>query len=198
MPRRKLDCRVMKASKAERLHTALRLRAAGADFVQISRELDITPKAARNLVAEGLVLRREESADLAHVVREEELNKLADLYRIERVKAEQFKAVRPDISTAAVKACVAIARRQTQLRDAEPAVKIDVQVLTNAWRTRMDRVVHILARHVDAETLSLVEADICAVEEGDEVAQIQQRVIEAESERDGDEGDDDEDILDDE
>jgi hypothetical protein len=198
MPRRKLDCRVIKASKAERMHTALRLRAAGADFEQIGRELKIKAAAARKLVAEGLVLRREESADLADLVREEELNKLADLYKIERVKAEQFKLRRPDISTQAVKTCIAIARRQTQLKDAEPAVKIDVEVLTRAWRTRMDQLAHVIAQYVDPDTLALIEASVRMMEEGDDVAQIERRVIEADSEHIHQDGDDDEDPADDE
>lgn len=199
MPRRRLDCRVIKASKAERMHTALRLRAIGASFVDIGNELKITSAAARKLVAEGLVLRREESAELADLVREEELNKLADLYKIERVKAEQFKLRRPDISTQAVKTCIAIARRQTQLKDAEPAVKIDIQVLTRAWRTRLDQLAHVLAQYVDADTLALIEASVRMMEEGDDVAQIERRMIEAESEQiDGDEDEDDKDSGDDE
>lgn len=183
MPRRPNDLRPTKISKAERINIALRMRAEGYEFEQIGQKIGTKAKAARQLVNEGLALCREENAELAGLAREEELNKLQDLYRVERIKAETFKISQPTVSTHAVKNCIAIARRQTQLRDAEPAIKVDIPALTNAVRNRMQVIAHVLAEYIDAGTLSLILARMRALEESDSLAQIEQGIIDAESER---------------
>lgn len=183
MSKRKLDLRPVKISKAQRIATALSMRADGKDFVEIGKALGLTPTAARKLVGEGLALRKAENAELAGLAREEEINKLDALYLIERAKAETFKMTRPDVSTQAVKNCITIARRRTQLLDGEPAIRVDVHEVFKATRTRMQSIVAILAKHLDAETILLIENDLISLDARDDLSRIHQRVIEAEARR---------------
>lgn len=177
---------------------ALQLKTEGLTYAEISDRMKVGTPTIKKLIVDALKRNSETTTELVGLIREEELAKLEALSAVEMSKVYKFKESQPFASSTAAVNAAAFAKRMTQLRDAEPAIKIDIVEVKVATRAHFDVISIILSKYIPEEVLGQIEAEVAEYEQNGKLgemiraAETEARKLLGDTNLSADDGDDEE------